>query len=283
MKYSLSAPSKYFLFIGYQTFEKYQHFGKIQVYLNDTLLEEFDASNEESTSVSHILKTGKRKNPVRPQFDIGFKIQYPNSLDTEYEYNFQSPKKFKVIDLAETNFQYKKVNNLTIKVKGGPSNYTNGFVTKKNMIMLFPIFMIPETMFIDTKLIDKLFERNKKFFYAMAKNKIRDWTTTEFPFYDYRDFHIDLSGTNAGSTPLRCKQFQWPGPNVAENSNKPNSYFVLGNAHGGNFDLKFYIHKKYNYYSLQALQDPPKGYMQLNMIFPCLFKKFTKLVSFFNK
>jgi len=45
---------KYYLFVGYQTIETFRDHGKIQIYFNNALLEEFSA-NEESgiTDIFH--------------------------------------------------------------------------------------------------------------------------------------------------------------------------------------------------------------------------------------
>ena len=76
------------------------------------------------------------------------KIEYNKWKDSvSFQVYLSQPAKFKIIELDESEFKNRTTNKITIKIVGGPSNASNGFVSKNNMISLFPLFLIPEIMF----------------------------------------------------------------------------------------------------------------------------------------
>ena len=286
---------KYYLIIGYQTLGKFKKYPKIAIYHNDFLLDEFDANNEEYTHISTNLNIGVKAYPwyreIQNYFTTGWWVDaHDPDKNIPHTFELNVPKKYKVVELDESVFSKDKVGKLKIQVKGGPTNYTNGFVTKTNTLLIFPVFLIPE-IFFDTKLNlpEKVFTKNKNFFHKfVTRTKDYYMRMQSFPFYNSRNLWIEINGQlkkgkSFHDAVVQDKQLQWPGPNYCENADQKGRYFILGSDIGQDFAMQFYIHRKHKIYSLQAFEDAPIGYFQLNLVYSCMLSKLKLLIDNFNK
>jgi hypothetical protein len=365
---------KYYLVFGYQTIEKWRNFGRIQLFLNEKLVEDFPAENEKSynkifhnvvvsneTSINqYILDSNHDKsfltnkhppilsnkhtpkqfeyidknavqdygerltaeefakfgqyhtyNYKKHQFSLtdtflkqiqnqkSLKFKYFNSEGKEIEIDDKNdfvnqvlyqkrkierrkekvkvlplqvqnsqPAQFKVYELDEDQLSSHKHNTFKLKIVGGWSNNTNGFVNKHNMIALFPLLLFPET-FLQQHLIERIWEKSKKFFCSKTQ-------MNSYPFYIMNNQLPQPKGN--GTFTISNPPAQWPGPNWA-NSAHPDRYWLLGQPIGGDCEMTFYIHKKHRIYSLHNTKTPPQGLWQLNLCFLHIYKKLANLIQ----
>lgn len=325
---------KYYLVFGYQTIEKWRDFGRIQLFLNEKLVEDFPADNEksnakifhnakvhQSTNIEQYIENSKQdkktmfmtdyvykhfqfppdfyifdqlnywcqkknitpKNYIKDKVGNAFHFEkydiHPQTLlnrvraqqeksQKDYEswieankeksydaVNYQ-PSALKIIEINSDNLDNEKINHLQIVVLGGPSNHTNGFVSKKNMISIFPVYFFPKKI-MDINFLSSLYEKAKKMF-------LLDYELNSFPYY------ISKQNT-AKSTPV-----QWPGPNYFIEDGKEK---FLGQPIGSNQIINFYIHKKHGIYSLHNTKTAPQGHWQLNLCFLHIYKRLVDFIQ----
>ena len=322
---------KYYLVFGYQTIEKWREYGRIQLFLNGQLIEDFPAENEkstnkffhntkvdQSTNVEKYIESSKQEKISAFQTDFVFKNIFrfsptkqtlesikhnfgktinderhiidkkgnsfwfkehritPQHLFDQVEKHYLSirekydswcaenkkknynavnsqPLALKVIEMDVNFFDTKKINHLQVKILGGPSNYTNGFMTEKNMISIFPMYFFPKQI-LNLITVNNLYEKAKKVF-------LRDHILDSFPYY--------VPKNNKAKQPV-----QWPGPNYYLYKGQET---FLGQPIGGDRVLDFYIHKKHGIYSLHNTMTPPQGQWQLNL---CFLHTYRRLVDF---
>ena len=332
---------KYYLILGYQTFEKYQKFGTVEIYLNDQLIDQFQSDQEQGTmNIFHnatvdknttlenylkqscltvskeihnlgpiimndksyqfsgnqlihlITRSGTSQpniNTIDGQPDRVDPIKYLKTALTQvseqianfwkwyesrpYWITGKQPSHFKIFEIDDANFKAKSVNHLKLKIVGGPSNHSNGFVSKRNMISLFPIIFVPENLLQDN-IIERLFNKTKKIF-------CKNFTLNSFPFF-VKDNKLPVSKNNKKKTKydpvfsIENPPVQWPAPNYYVANESQDNYFLVGQPIGGNREINFYIHKKHKIYSIHATPHTPKGFWQLNLGFVHLYKKLAK-------
>ena len=349
---------KYYLILGYETIEKFREFGRIQIFLNGTMLENFTADNEESiSSVFHntiikkettlddtIYNSKQSKNELdtmnatlavqavkkyAEKFEKSSKDyeniklvelsihrggdhhelkEHINNLDhinkhqimmiiakhipdvflqifnNTYDkkhyltdnlepkvqkkyrvYDYQ-PKKLKILQIDSDAFSNKEINKITISVKGGPSNATNGFTSKRNMIVIFPIFLIPEKMFT-YETLNYLYERSKKYFLR------KQYQLNSYPFYTSNLGHTPQPNKD-GTYTINEKPLQWPGLNYMPVDIRSKECWFLGQPIGNDCNFNLYIHKKHKIYTIHHTPTPPKGRWELNL---CLVNMFEQL------
>ena len=352
---------KYYLILGYETIEKFREFGRIQIFLNGTMLEDFPADNEESisnifhnttiennttldktihnskqskteletsnltlavqavksyaenfgkktkeyediqlaghwlhsgspflkgqlTNLNHANKHEMMKIIAKHVPDIFLQmfnntydrknyltdtpVQKVEKKESTYRVYDRQPKKFKIFYIDSTAFKDKLINKITISVKGGPSNATNGFTSKRNMIVIFPIFLIPEKMF-KYETLNKLYERNKKYFLN------NQFELNSYPFYTKNFTQVPQPNSN-GTYTINEKPLQWPGLNYMPIDIRSNDCWLLGQPIGDHCIFNLYIHKKHKIYTIHHTPTPPKGRWQLNL---CLVNMFEQLAK----
>jgi hypothetical protein len=345
---------KYYLVIGYQTIEKYEQYGSIQLFLNDIYLNEFQANSElflddilhnininKNTTLQNYVSSSKVKKvmydnavtkydgreffmppqellyyyTIYPSLDLSRKSnQNPVINDTndedvpikdmkgivkaleqtrveclrkfqkkqsakqqsedDFKVTSSQPKALKIYEIDSRCFEKQKENKITLRVKGGPSNDSNGFMNKRNMISIFPVFLFPEKILYDNT-VEKLFERAKK-------NFAKKYKMNSYPYYLPHNKHF----TKPNKKNLIFEEdipLQWPGSNMAKNKIATKEgvswYMLLGQPIGGDEKLDFYVHRKHKIYSLHVDKKTPKGIWQLNLCFLQMLEKF-KLAMF---
>ena len=279
---------KYLLFLGSQTFQPSKNFGSVSVFLNDLFLQQFEVDNQESKTLFYTEPFGinDRDRTTRPgAYDIKWQSYTHDRLNAKVTMEFNVPKKIKMFVLDDSQFADENI--LHLKINGGPSNYTNGFVTKHNTILIFPIFLLPLDFFKDNNFYQKLFDKNKKIFYMHKKYKQRkdgsiDYKLTYLPWYE----RIKNTVKNADSNlemEISNPTYQWPGPNVASNPKSDGKYANLMMANGNDFELQFNIQKKHHIHMLQAFDKKPTGLIQLNMVFMALYDQLKRMADTVSK
>ena len=194
-------------------------------------------------------------------------IKSNDKPESSYTVNTSQPKKIKVIEIDSTEFEYANITNLKIKVVGGPSNNTNGFITKRNMVILFPIFLIPQFCF-DLNVVIKYFNMAKK-------NFLSNYKLNSYPFY--------FKNTGEEPRPRHDRTYfipeipiQWPGPNFIPKKVNGKNCFLFGEPIGNDCEFNFFVHKKHKIYMLHTSINPPIGKWQLNLCFVNLYEKLVR-------
>ena len=248
---------KYSLIIGYQLFEKNRDFPNIRVTLNDKFIEQFPCDNEESTELSLY-----EEKFVEIKGECGYGFKQLRLFKTQYT----SPKKFTVIELDATNWP--DLGKLTVEVENNDSNYNNGFVSKRSIVSLNPIFLIRTDLLNDKNTMQIIMQ-----YEVVAK---------EHPPLMRRRGHD------------RVNRWRWPGRTAYPLCMDSNGIFwrTLDHEHttkGGNFKLDFEVIKKHKSYILQqsnVVIDPEhkdskhlnvvNGIFRMDDFFRAWYQSFTK-------
>ena len=286
---------KYYLLVGYQTIEKFREFAKIQIYLNNRLLEEF-ICNETKTinnifhntaiepktdmldtlyhskqpKIINIKKNGKTRFIAEKHYKIwhgrGWQLVNTGKKVSNYKVYGSQPKKIKVFELDAKEFSSVDINHIKIKIVGGPSNNTNGFVSKRNMVVIFPIFLIPKFCF-DLNLLNRLFDK-------MKKNFCQSHQCNSYPFYIKKK--REPQPKKDGTFFLNDTPIQWPGPNYIPKEKNSKNCFLLGEPIGNDCEIDLFVHKKHKIHMIHTTSDTPKGKWQFNLCFLNLYEKLIK-------
>lgn len=231
---------KYSLIVGYSTTEMHKSYPTCRISIDDRLITEFDCDNESLSNINFdftltiLSKKGKQ-------------VQYSNVCSTNK--SFLTPCKFHVIEIDSSNLR----NDMPIilELSNNPSNYNNGFVTKRNMVCFRPIYLIPNNLLYGK---DKL----KKF---LKKSHLNS-----------KDI-VDARKSLKNHT-----KWNWPG-------------FYDGwtlDYHGGNTRLSFTVKKKQNFFFLEhtlpeILEIKGQNRSKNNWGFPSISSFFYAWIDFFTK
>lgn len=137
---------KYLLIFGYHLTEKHKDFPTLRVSLDGNFVTDFKCDNEDLTKIS-VTRSGSTDIYV-PIGGFG---------DTHVETKTQTwkmPKKQKVIELDSDNLKDGSV--IRIETFDNFSNYTNGFVTKRSIVSLQPVYLIPKGLFENKSMLEKI-------------------------------------------------------------------------------------------------------------------------------
>lgn len=241
---------KYYLVIGYCLFEKNVDWPTIKVYVNNTLVDEFTCDNDRTTKItSH--------NAIREQNEgrYGYNATYTQ----EFTSKFSTTKKHKVIEVDTSSWP--DTGQLKIEVAGNKSNYNNGFMSKKSMVALQPIYLIPKDLLHDE-------ETMKRIFLKMSNNQERIYIEKSQPK------EIDsLTRTIWPGFTL----YQAPSLDSVYGQKKVKEELICG---GGDFTLNFDIIKKHKIFMLTKDRWKKKGYLFTDSFFHAWYQHFTK--KYFN-
>lgn len=275
---------KYYLILGYRTQDKHKEFGKIQIFIDGTLLQEFDADNEDVFTHQKVLPLGiRQKDHKRLLPGINLQLTIHNSDNTrnildaftvDGEMQFDCPKKFKIIEIDDNDLG--KINRVQINVTGGPSDYNNGFMNKTNTIQIFPVFLFPESLVHDKDLVDKIF---KRYWQHYAWKGRQDQSEIEDDFIQVISGNIDDPAHND-----LCKKYsediQWPGPTFVRLIRNGKTYHTfIGQHRGGDYGLDYYVHKKHGTYFLHTSPQISKPRIHLNVMWYSLLEKIKKAIT----
>lgn len=221
---------KYCLIIGYQLFEKNKEFPTVRISINGNLVDEFLCDNENSSEIS----TGVKEDLIW-QSRTHYKLRTNKQIFT-----FSTPKKCKMYDIDSSTLSDK--GSFKIEVVNNKSNYTNGFMTKKSLVMLSPVFLVPKWLLDDEATMSRII---KKSCCVKDKTPNGDLITLKHQEKD----HVN-----------------WPGYcNYADHPKQKIDKDLL--VSGGDFDIEFQIRKKHGIYLLTKPNTSPTGFFHIDDFF----------------
>ena len=209
---------KYNLIIGYQIFEKNKNDPLVSIYLDGNLLDTFYCDNEKSTELA-----------VSEEYNL--KENYPcyyRTMKFNRVWNYSSPAKYKVFELDSSTWGDKT--KLTIDVSDNNSNYNNGFMTKRSLVCISPVFLISKDLRENQTVVQNLIRRSHK---------------------------VKVGGRLSNTKIDHA--LPWPGI-----SQHPEKDISQSSGRGGNFKLDFDIRKKHNTHVLLKDGIAPKGYFLID-------------------
>ena len=140
---------KYTLIIGYHLIEKNKDYPTIRISLNNNFISEFDCDNEKTvvrdTNTQILGET------------LFYNTEYKQAISRWRKNTVTMPCKFKTFELDSTTWKHN--NKLCIEIQNNKSNYTNGFMSKRSLVVLRPIYLIPTTWLEDKKKSAKLLKK----------------------------------------------------------------------------------------------------------------------------
>ena len=128
--------------------EKNKDFPTIRVNVNGQLVDEFVCDNEQSIEVSERVIENKCN---------GSKY-LKHRIDRIDHHKFLIPKKCRVIELDTSSWSTE--GEISINVSNNKSNYNNGFMSKRSMVSLEPVFLISKDMYHDRNSLYRIFKKN---------------------------------------------------------------------------------------------------------------------------
>jgi len=236
---------KYYLIIGYQLGEKYKDFPTIGVHLNDQLIDEFICDNEDSVEIStdHTYNDTYTGEPYDGLRSI-------TNFTTETQ-KMMIPKKYRIMEIDTTAWSEEA--KLVLEVSNNYSDYNNGFIKKRSMVFLDPVFFIRKDILDDEVTICRILEKYIEVGKKMGGN---------LPHY-------------VGGMWNRNFRHKWPGINAYPRSGllSPDDLDLL---RGGNYKIELKIKKKYKMYMLQEDRWENKGYVGIDRYFIAWYQHHTK-------
>jgi hypothetical protein len=141
---------KYYLIIGYYLKEKNENFPRIRVSIGNKFVDEFTCDNETLVDINLtekiVLSTTWDDSP------------YKSGTERTTRKNFNTPKNNKIFELDSSDWV--DGDQLRIEILGNNSNYNNGFMTKRSLVSLRPIFLLPETLMNNEGLLKRIAKKN---------------------------------------------------------------------------------------------------------------------------
>jgi len=180
---------KYLLFVSFY-FKKYKGSTKVSLYSDDKFIDEI--TFDQDTSV-----TAGRMNAIKQ-----FRNTYKNILG---QHNFRAlPKCTQVYEIDDEMLGQE----ITVRLNDKNTNYTNGFMTKSDLVQLYHCILIPTKLLSKDKWARcvKLFERHNKY----ISNYKRE---PQYKNYDSYVKHMYWPGTSHQIVNGELVHFQWVGGN----------------------------------------------------------------------
>ena len=125
---------------------------------------------------------------------------------------------------------------MKIEVTNNKSNYTNGFMSKKSMVIINPVYLVPKDLFDDKSKMHRIIKRT-----AQLKGK------------------TPAAGFLKSKKYLSRNRIQWPGFCLYPDHRQFASYGTVLKQ-GGDFEINFNIQKKHRVYVLSLDTNLPIGY-----------------------
>jgi len=224
----------YYLIFGYQLCEKNKDFPTIRVNVNGQLVDEFVCDNEQSIEVSERTIENKCN---------GSKY-LKHRIDRIDHHKFLIPKKCRVIELDTSSWSTE--GEISINVSNNKSNYNNGFMSKRSMVSLEPVFLISKDMYHDRNLLHRIFKKTFAF-------------ERQFWYHDWR----------------KSDRQTWPGFSAYPRWYNEEAETEF-NPRGGDFEIKFNIVKKHKTFILVKDGISPKGFFHVNQTFLAWYQHYTR-------
>ena len=232
---------KYYLIVGYQLLEKHLKFPTIRIYLNGRMIDEFEADNENSSDISSVYNEIVRYQTLSRR----------NSVKKNMTLTYSTPSKFKMYELDSELFTNK--GSLKFEIINNRSDYNNGFMKKRSMLLLSPVFLVQKSVFDGGKLIERIIRKSEL---------LKGIPGSIFPEI----------------TPSK-ERVTWPGYcNHPESDQGPDDWLVKG----GDFTMTFDIVKKYGIHFITNVENAPKGFFWIERFFHAFYQWYTKKKFYIN-
>jgi len=225
---------KYYLIIGYQLQEKYLTFPTVNVSINDTLVDSFLCDNEESVICKNVFT----------EF-IDFSSHAHKKTQTESRTTaYSTPSKLQIYEIDSSTFNDRD-DVLKIEVTENYSDYTNGFLNKRSLVVLNPIFLIPKDLLHNLDSMHKLI--NKFHHVVMDKGPGRMQRTKKYRF---------------------TERVVWPGYSAyPDHGIYSSDNITVPVSGGGNFKISLNIKKRLGLHFLTHHNEIPKGFFFCDYFF----------------
>jgi len=234
---------KYNLIIGYQLLEKYLKFPTIRVKVDDTMIDEFEVDNENSSDITTIYN----QNFV---YDID---RAKHTVKRNINLTFSTPSKFKVYELDSEVLTDK--GSLKIEVINNKSDYNNGFMKKRSMVLISPVYLLPKSLFYDKTVLERIM-RKIELLKGIPGSMLPEITAENRTFWPGYCNHTDFD-------PVTCT-------------------FVDTLGKGGNYTTTLNIFKKHGIYLITHLKNTPKGFFWTQKFFYAFYQWYTKKKFYLN-
>ena len=204
---------KYYLIIGYYLLEKNENFPTIRVSIGNKFVDEFTCDNETLVDIDLTEKV-----ILSETWDAS---PYKSGTERTVRKNFKTPKGNKIFELDSSDWV--DGDQLRIEILGNNSNYNNGFMTKRSLVSLRPILLLPETLMNNEGLLKRI---------AKKSNLIT--------------YKLEQTYEESGECNTSILEDKWQWPCVA------NYKGALGPDHlsGGQSSIVFQLAKKFNTFML---------------------------------
>ena len=148
-----------YIFVLSLLFKKYKRSLKIRLFSNDIFIDELELSNDIDLKDTDRSKTS---------------IKYRKFNELKFYYQSKEPPEKKILQYPEKIFVYEidesvLKDELRIEINDKNSDYTNGFMTKSNLIRIEELFLFPADLFFSNK-IKKIFKMCNNNLEALDKN-----------------------------------------------------------------------------------------------------------------
>ena len=153
---------KYHLVLGYYLFEKYKKNPTCRISINNQLITDFECDNTKTIEVEYSTKDLRR-------FDSSDGNPYVNVRSRSQSHSFSMPAKAKVIEMDLT--EQHRDSTLCVEILDNPTNYTNGFMTKRNLVSFRPIYLIPESLIKNKVRLKKFIMKSFEITQDVVKNR----------------------------------------------------------------------------------------------------------------
>lgn len=170
---------KYQLILGI-IFEKYKDPAKIDIFLDDTLLDSFELDQDYPATDQMLSMIERRWIDVWKPAEVWQDARWRNRW-------LQKPRFFKVYEIDEEKVK----GSVRLDVSNSNSNYTNGFMSKSSIMKLGLIALFPKPLCLEQgrKLTEIICRFHKVFDRILVKNKEFDFENhTTWPFVS--GFHL---------------------------------------------------------------------------------------------
>ena len=191
------------------------------------LIDDFICENEKGSTLK---MTFFENNSIKGPF-----VDTEMNFDIQQKYCSASSTKVYELDSA----QWHDSSKIKIQVSNNNSDYNNGFMSKRNILLLSPVFLIPKKVFDDSKVMETILERS-----CNSKGKIPG---------QVKDYVMDPTAP--------MERVHWPGYTRCGDFNIAVPNFLMA---GGDTEFIFHIRKKHKIHFISLLENNKNGYFHID-------------------
>lgn len=138
---------KYYLIVGYNIFEKTKNLPIVKISINDILLDEFQCSDTDYLDVSSTITYS----------DVYRLYDFIDTKIHTHQKKFKATNKYKFFEIESKSWPAES--KIEIEVTNNKSNYNNGFMSKRSLISISPIFLVPKFLLDDHSKMTKIMKK----------------------------------------------------------------------------------------------------------------------------